>query len=254
MISHMALELNGVNKNYGVVRALNNVSLSVKPAQFVGLLGQNGAGKSTLFQLMTGLFNADCGEVLVSGFDIRKEPIKALSTLGVVFQQSTLDLDLTVYANLKFHCLLQGMNRKHADQRICSELERFSMQDVMHKTVRGLSGGNRRKVELVRALLHEPKVLLMDEATVGLDPESRASLLEYVVSLCKERGLAVLWSTHIIEEVQAADRVIVLDKGKILSESSPADLLKQSQQPQFSLADAFLQLVKNNQNIGVVYE
>lgn len=254
MNTQNALELSGVSKNYGAVKALNNVDLVIKPTEFVGLLGQNGAGKTTLFQLLTGLFNSDSGSISISGFDIQKEPIKALSTIGVVFQQSTLDLDLSVYANLKFHCLLHGLRRKAAEQRIQSELERFSMLDVMHQTVRGLSGGNRRKVELIRALLHQPKVLLMDEATVGLDPESRASLLKYVVSLCKERGLVVLWSTHIIEEVQEADRVVVLDKGQILAESSPAQLLQQVSQPSFSLADAFLQLITNNKKVGIIYE
>ncbi|WP_415887568.1 ABC transporter ATP-binding protein [Neptuniibacter sp. QD29_5] len=254
MKTQNALELRAVSKSYGAVEALNNIDLAIKPAEFVGLLGQNGAGKTTLFQLLTGLFNSDTGSISVSGFNIQKEPIKALSTLGVVFQQSTLDLDLSVYANLKFHCLLHGLNRKESDPLIRTELERFSMLEVMNLPVRGLSGGNRRKVELIRALLHKPKVLLMDEATVGLDPESRASLLEYVGSLCKERGLAVLWSTHIIEEVQEADRVVVLDKGQILAESSPAQLLKQASQPCFSLADAFLQLITNNKKVGVVYE
>lgn len=249
-----ALELVDVSKSYGHLKALNKVSLEIKPAQFVGLLGQNGAGKSTLFQLLTGLFNSDEGLLRVCGHDISRDPIKALSSLGVVFQQSTLDLDLTVSGNLKFHCLLHGLSRKQADLRIDSELERFAMQDIRNTVVRKLSGGNRRKVELIRALLHEPKVLLMDEATVGLDPESRKSLVNHVLTLCKEREIAVLWSTHIIEEVQAADRVIVLDKGTILAESSPEQLQMESEKPSVTLADAFSQLIDKNKKIGVVYE
>ncbi|WP_339892055.1 ABC transporter ATP-binding protein [Neptuniibacter pectenicola] len=249
-----ALELVGVSKSYGPLTALNNVSLSIKPAQFIGLLGQNGAGKTTLFQLLTGLFNSDEGQISVCGHDISQDPIGALSTLGVVFQQATLDLDLTVHGNLKFHCLLHGLSRKLAEERINSELDRFDMQAVRDKQVRSLSGGNRRKIELIRALLHQPKVLLMDEATVGLDPESRKSLVNHVVSLCKEREIAVLWSTHIVEEVQAADRVIVLDKGKILAESSPEELQAQGIEPNLSLADAFSQLINNNKEIGVAYE
>jgi ABC-2 type transport system ATP-binding protein len=190
----------------------------------------------------------------VCGHDISQDPIGALSTLGVVFQQATLDLDLTVHGNLKFHCLLHGLSRKLAEERINSELDRFDMQAVRDKQVRSLSGGNRRKIELIRALLHQPKVLLMDEATVGLDPESRKSLVNHVVSLCKEREIAVLWSTHIVEEVQAADRVIVLDKGKILAESSPEELQAQGIEPSLSLADAFSQLINNNKEIGVAYE
>jgi len=254
MISQDALKLSGVSKSYGVVKALTHVDLVIKPAEFIGLLGQNGAGKTTLFQLLTGLFHSDSGSISISGFNIQREPIKALSKIGVVFQQSTLDLDLSVYANLKFHCLLHGLSRKTAQQRIQRELERFSMADLMHQSVRGLSGGTRRKVELIRALLHQPSVLLMDEATVGLDPESRASLLEHVVSLCKERELAVLWSTHIIEEVQGADRIVVLHKGKVLAESSPVQLLQQAPQPSFSLEDAFLQLITHNNKVGIIYE
>ncbi|WP_292951342.1 MULTISPECIES: ABC transporter ATP-binding protein [unclassified Neptuniibacter] len=254
MNTPFALELVDVSKSYGRLKALNKVSLDIKPAQFVGLLGQNGAGKSTLFQLLTGLFNSDEGQLRVCGHDISRDPIKALSSLGVVFQQSTLDLDLTVGGNLKFHCLLHGLSRKQADLRIDSELERFSMQEIRNTVVRNLSGGNRRKVELIRALLHEPKVLLMDEATVGLDPESRKSLVNHVLTLCKEREIAVLWSTHIIEEVQAADSVIVLDKGTILAESSPEQLQMESEKPSLTLADAFSQLIDKNKNIGVVYE
>lgn len=254
MNTPFALELVDVSKSYGRLKALDKVSLDIKPAQFVGLLGQNGAGKSTLFQLLTGLFNSDEGQLRVCGHDIRRDPIKALSSLGVVFQQSTLDLDLTVAGNLKFHCLLHGLSRKQADLRIDSELERFSMKEIRNTVVRNLSGGNRRKVELIRALLHEPKVLLMDEATVGLDPESRKSLVNHVLTLCKEREIAVLWSTHIIEEVQAADSVIVLDKGTILAESSPEQLQMKSEKPGLTLADAFSQLIDKNKNIGVVYE
>ena len=254
MNTPFALELVDVSKSYGRLKALNKVSLDIKPAQFVGLLGQNGAGKSTLFQLLTGLFNSDEGQLRVCGHDISRDPIKALSSLGVVFQQSTLDLDLTVGGNLKFHCLLHGLSRKQADLRIDSELERFSMQEIRNTVVRNLSGGNRRKVELIRALLHEPKVLLMDEATVGLDPESRKSLVNHVLTLCKEREIAVLWSTHIIEEVQAADSVIVLDKGTILAESTPEKLQMESEKPSLTLADAFSQLIDKNKNIGVVYE
>ncbi len=152
-----ALELVGVSKSYGPLTALNNVSLSIKPAQFIGLLGQNGAGKTTLFQLLTGLFNSDEGQISVCGHDISQDPIGALSTLGVVFQQATLDLDLTVHGNLKFHCLLHGLSRKLAEERINSELDRFDMQAVRDKQVRSLSGGNRRKIELIRALLHQPR-------------------------------------------------------------------------------------------------
>ncbi|MGH1463310.1 MAG: ABC transporter ATP-binding protein [Neptuniibacter sp.] len=252
MNMHPALMLNTVSKTYGQVKALQNVSLHIGSSEFVALLGQNGAGKTTLFQLLTGLFNSDDGEIKVCGHDIRRKPIKALSSVGVVFQQPTLDLDLTVFGNLKFHCLLHGLSRKDAEIRILDELERFGLAESKDKSVRNLSGGNRRKIELIRALLHRPRVLLMDEATVGLDPESRHSLVQHVRSLCRERDMAVLWSTHIVEEVQSADRVIVLDKGQVLAESTPSKLVDESKDTCSSLAEAFLQLISHNKNIGVV--
>ncbi len=254
MNNHSALLLNAVSKNYGQVKALKTVNINIEKAEFVALLGQNGAGKTTLFQLLTGLFNSDEGEIRVCGNDIQRKPIPALSSIGVVFQQATLDLDLTVHGNLKFHCLLHGLSRKEAESRIDDELQRFGLEEIKNKAVRSLSGGNRRKVELIRALLHRPKVLLMDEATVGLDPESRHSLVEHVRSLCRERNMAVLWSTHIVEEVQSADRVIVLHKGQVLAESTPTQLVEESSNPAFSLAEAFLQLIGTNKNTGVVYE
>ena len=253
MNSDAALELTKVSKTYGQIKALDEVSLAIQSSQFVGLLGQNGAGKTTLFQLLTGLFNSDSGQIQVCGHDIRRHPIAALSSIGVVFQQSTLDLDLTVQGNLKFHCLLHGLSRAEAELRIASELERFNMTAVRYQPVRSLSGGNRRKVELIRSLLHRPRLLLMDEATVGLDPESRKSLVNHVISLCKERDLAVLWSTHIVEEIQQADRVVVLDKGKILADSSPGKLLTEEESG-VSLSDAFLHLINLNKTVGAVHE
>ncbi|WP_428036234.1 ABC transporter ATP-binding protein [Amphritea sp.] len=254
MQSDTALELSAVSKTYGTVKALNQVSLAIQSSQFVGLLGQNGAGKTTLFQLLTGLFNGDSGQIRVCGHDIRHHPIAALSSIGVVFQQPTLDLDLTVQGNLKFHCLLHGLSRADAEHRISSELERFEMQAVRHLPVRSLSGGNRRKVELIRSLLHRPRLLLMDEATVGLDPESRQALVNHVIALCKERDLAVLWSTHIVEEIQQADRVVVLDRGKVLADSSPGELLAKEPLCGSSLSDAFLHLINLNKTVGVAHE
>ena len=254
MNSGAALELVSVSKTYGHTQALDEVSLAIQSSQFVGLLGQNGAGKTTLFQLLTGLFNSDSGQIRVCGHDIRRFPIAALSSIGVVFQQSTLDLDLTVQGNLKFHCLLHGLSRSQVENRISSELERFDMTAVRHQPVRSLSGGNRRKIELIRSLLHRPRLLLMDEATVGLDPESRKALVNYVISLCKERDLAVLWSTHIVEELHQAERVIVLDRGRMLADASPCELQAQVSNGDGSLSEAFLQLINLNKTTGVVHE
>ena len=234
------LEVTGVDKSYGRTKALDAVDLRVDAGEFVALLGPNGAGKTTLFQLLSGLFVADAGTILIHGKDIRRQPTAALAYLGIVFQQPTLDLDLSVQANLQFHARLQGMERRRARQRINEELERLGLAEDARRSARDLSGGNRRKVELARALLHEPRILLMDEATVGLDPKSRQSLLDYVHHLCTERGLGVLWATHLVDEAERADRILILNKGRVLQAQRPAELLRASGKT--TIADAFLAL------------
>lgn len=235
-----------LQKSYGPKVALRSVSMRLYPGQFVALLGPNGAGKSTLVQLLSGLFVPDQGELSVLGFDIRKEAPKALAGLGVVFQQSSLDLDLSVRANLLFHTDLHGIARKTALQRIQAGLAQHGLQDQAGTAVRALSGGNRRKVELIRALLHQPRFLLMDEATVGLDPASRQDLMRSVEALTRAGEVAVLWATHLVDEVVNADRVLVLNQGLIVFDGTPADLMVQA--GGLSLEQAFLALCLQGSN------
>ncbi|ALG67048.1 ABC transporter ATP-binding protein [Beggiatoa leptomitoformis] len=233
------LRVENVAKSYGTLKALDDVSLTLKAGEFVALLGLNGAGKSTLFQLLSGLFAADAGQIVISGHDISQSAIPALAGMGIVFQQPTLDLSMSVYANLIFHARLHGMGSA-TKPRIQAELNRLGLSEQTKTTCIKLSGGNRRKVELARALLHEPRLLLMDEATVGLDPASRKGLVDYVHQLCRERGMGVLWATHLVDEVEDVERVIILHKGKVLATGTPADLLQQT--GKIRLADAFLEL------------
>jgi len=206
-MSDILLSAQDLHKSYAGKPALKGVSLTLRAGEIVALLGPNGAGKSTLLQLLTGLFSPDKGRIEVLGCDMRSQASRALAGLGVVFQQSALDLDLSVQANLLFHTDLHGLARAEAKPRIAEALEKIGMTAQAHAVVRGLSGGTRRKVELVRALLHRPKVLLMDEATAGLDMESRQQLLTSVRALAREDGVAVLWATHLAEEVKVADRL-----------------------------------------------
>lgn len=218
--------VNAVRKAYGDVVALDGIDFSIPAGNFVALLGPNGAGKTTLFQLLTGLFAADSGTITVDRHDIAREPVIVLSLLGVVFQQPTLDLDMSVRANLRFHASLRGMGGRDGARRIDEELERAGLSSDRDRLCRELSGGNRRKVELARALLGEPRILLMDEATVGLDPASRQTLVSEVRSLCQEKNTAVLWSTHLVDEAETADSVIVLHRGHILQHDLPANVVK----------------------------
>jgi ABC-2 type transport system ATP-binding protein len=220
-----ALLLDNVVKSYGAVRAVDGVSLTVNAGEFIALLGPNGAGKTTLFQLLSGLFAADSGRIVVMGHDMSRDPVPALAQLGIVFQQPTLDLELSVTANLLFHAGLHGMPRSAAAARIEKELARLGLAERAHDKAAQLSGGNRRRVELARALLHDPRLLLMDEPTVGLDPQSRSDLLALMLTMRAERSVAVLWATHLCDEVPDADRVVVLHRGKVLADTTPADLV-----------------------------
>ena len=236
-----ALLVSGVVKSYGRRRALDQVSLAVHPGEFVVLLGPNGAGKTTLFQLLSGLFTPDEGRVEVMGHDMRRNAVPALSGLGIVFQQPTLDPELSVAANLRFHAGLHGLPRATARTRIAAELTRIGLADRAGERARTLSGGNKRKVELARALLHEPKVLLMDEPTVGLDPASRRDLVRLVLKVRTESRIAVLWATHLCEEAAQADRIVVLHRGKVLRDTTPALLLAEFGAA--TLEEAFIGLI-----------
>jgi ABC-2 type transport system ATP-binding protein len=220
-----ALLLDNVVKTYGATRAVDGVSLRAMAGDFVALLGPNGAGKTTLFQLLSGLFVPDSGRIVVMGHDMRRDPVPALAHLGIVFQQPTLDLELTVMGNLLFHAGLHGIPRAVAKTRIEKELARLGLTADVHRKTAQLSGGNRRRVELARALLHKPRLLLMDEPTVGLDPASRGDLLKLILELRAERSVAVLWATHLCDEVTDADRVVVLHRGKVLADTTPAGLV-----------------------------
>src|ERR1700719_3786726 len=221
-----ALLLDKVVKTYGRIRAVDGVSLRAHAGEFIALLGPNGAGKSTLFQLLSGLFTADSGRIEVMGHDMSRDPVPALAGLGIVFQQPTLDLELSVTANLLFHAGLHGMPRATALRRIEEELAQLGLKERAHDKTAQLSGGNRRRVELARALLHETRFVLMDEATVGLDPASRGDLLKLMLAMREERSVAVLWATHLCDEVADADRVIVLHRGKVLADTTPAQFIK----------------------------
>lgn len=221
------LIVDNLAKSYGAKPALKGVSFAIQAGEMVALLGPNGAGKSTLLQLLTGLFSPDKGSIRIFGQDLNAHPSQALAGIGVVFQQSALDLDLSVNANLLFHTDLHGLPRRVARQRMAEGLAAMGLQGQAKDGVRSLSGGTRRKVELVRALLHQPRVLLMDEATVGLDPESRATMLAAVRQLATQQQVGVLWATHLIEEIKVTDRVLFLEQGLIRFDGTPDAYLSQ---------------------------
>jgi ABC-2 type transport system ATP-binding protein len=220
------LAVAGLSHAFGERQALREVSFELRRGERTVLLGLNGAGKTTLFSLITRLYDHKSGQVRIFGWEIKEKPSEALRRIGVVFQLATLDLDLTVAQNLYYHAALHGLPRHLAATRIAREIERVGLTDRMHEKARILSGGQRRRVEIARALVHEPKLLLLDEPTVGLDIASRQFLLDHVRMLCREEGLAVLWATHLIDEVDAAARVIVLHRGQVLAEGPVPEVIR----------------------------
>ena len=223
-----ALEIDRVSHRYGARVALKDVSLAVRQSSFTVLLGLNGAGKSTLFSLITRLYAIRSGQIRIFGHDVAKEPGAALSRLGVVFQSRALDIDISVRQNLMYHAALHGIANRRASELIAQVLDRVAMADRSLDRVGNLSIGQMRRIEIARALLHQPRLLLLDEPTVGLDIKARADILDHVRRLSEVEGIGVLWATHLIDEAGAGDDVVVLHKGSVLAHGTVGDVIGRS--------------------------
>ena len=210
-----ALAVEGVSHSYGARKALDNVSFAVQPATFAVLLGLNGAGKSTLFALLTHLYAARTGVVRIFGHDMARESRLALAELGVVFQSRTLDPYLSVEQNMIYQGALHGLGRKETRARARDLLARVGLANEIHSRVSTLSGGQARRVEIARALLHEPRLILLDEPTAGLDVKARADILALVRELVARDRVSALWTTHLVDELRDDDQVIVLHEGRV---------------------------------------
>lgn len=232
-----ALVIDGVSHNFGRVKALSDVGFTVPKGAFCGLLGVNGAGKTTLFSLITRLYDSTSGMISVAGHDARHHPGQALARLGVVFQSRALDGDLTLLQNLSYHASLHGMAGVAARDRIEEVLTLVSLTDKAGARASTLSGGQQRRAEIARALLHRPELLLLDEATAGLDIRARGEVLALIRNLIAQEGVSALLATHIFEELGADDHIVVLHKGEIL-----ADTTVQALTGERTLAEAFLDL------------
>jgi ABC-2 type transport system ATP-binding protein len=239
-----ALSLQGVSFAYAKRQVLQEISFSLQPGEFCVLLGINGAGKTTLFSLITRLFVSRGGTIEIYGHSLRRQTRKALAQLGVVFQQPTLDLDLSLMQNLRYHCALQGINPGRMQERMQSALDEIGLAERSGDKVRNLSGGQRRRIELVRALLHRPSLLLADEPTVGLDIHSRQAILQQVRSRCREEGIGVLWATHLVDEVEANDRLVILHGGRVLAQGTAGEIMLATGTQ--SVKDAFNKLTRSD--------
>lgn len=219
-----AISVEDVSKRYGRTLALDSVSMQVKPGELFALLGPNGAGKTTLVHILSTILAPDSGQAFLAGFNVVRQPLKARRSLGVVFQEPSLDDRLTVFENLEFHGQVYGVPRAKRRQRIRELLEVVELTDWQGSLVRQLSGGMKRRLEIARALVHDARILFLDEPTVGLDAQSRARIWEHVERLQQERDLTVVVTTHYIDEVERCDDVCIIDQGKILVQDSPTEL------------------------------
>ena len=210
------LEVEKITKSYGKLKVLDNVSFSISQGDYVALIGKNGAGKTTLLNLLLGLANPDSGSIKFFGKNLEGNLTHILNYIGIVFQQHTLDFDLSVKKNLIFYADVHGMQRKVSYERIQRLLKKFELSKFENYKARNLSGGMKRRLEIARALLKEPKILILDEATSGLDPATREQILFDLKELVQENKITILTITHLKSEITDVNKVIKLEKGKIV--------------------------------------
>lgn len=218
------IEINNLDKSFQDVHAVNDLSLRVKEGELFAFLGVNGAGKSTTISIMCGMLAKDGGKVFIDGKDVDKDMREITKELGVVFQNTVLDAKLSVKDNLTSRAALYGITGKEEKQRIAHLAELLEFKDILNRTFGKLSGGQKRRVDVARALLNNPKILILDEPTTGLDPEARKALWSVVTTLRKNQNMTVFLTTHYMEEAADADYVVILDSGKISAEGTPLEL------------------------------
>jgi ABC-2 type transport system ATP-binding protein len=219
-----AVDVAGVTIRYGAVPAVRDLWVRVEQREIVALLGPNGAGKSSLLRALCALQKVHTGTVRVFGADVDRDPMRVRQHLGVVFQEPTLDRDLSVARNLRFHARLYGVPRSHTSRRIAELLEGFGLSDRAGTAVQELSGGLARRVELARAMLHRPRLLVLDEPTTALDPESRAATWRDLARLRDLFGLTIVYSTHYLDEAEYADRILIVREGELIRDGAPTAL------------------------------
>ncbi len=218
------IEVKDLVKSYNGTPAASGVTFHVNDGEIFGFLGPNGAGKTTTINILCTLLNSDSGTAIVNGFDCRREPHRVRSSIGLVFQEMTLDNELTAYENLKFHCYLYDMGKRDAEKKIGEMLEVVGLSDRRGDLVKNFSGGMKRRLEIARGLLHTPKVLFLDEPTLGLDPQTRNHVWEHILRLKGSIGNTVFMTTHYMEEAEVCDRIAIIDRGRIIACDKPAIL------------------------------
>ena len=218
------LEIEHLSKSYGDVRAVNDISFHIDEGEFFSFLGVNGAGKSTTINIITTVLPKDSGKVVVFGADIDRDPMKVREKIGIVFQNSVLDGRLSVYDNLSSRAALYGFYGEDKKKRIAKIVETLELREFLKRPYSKLSGGQRRRTDIARALINTPELLILDEPTTGLDPQTRKTVWAAVDRIRRETGMSILLTTHYMEESAAADRIIIIDEGRLVAEGSPVEL------------------------------
>ena len=235
------IEVKNLTKKFDDFTAVNNISFSVEKGEIFAFLGPNGAGKTTTIKMLTTLLEPTEGEVKISNFDLKKERDDVRRSFGIVFQDPSLDDELTAYENMDFHAILYGEDKANRPKRIEELLKLVDLWDRKKDLVKNFSGGMKRRLEIARSLIHTPKIIFLDEPTVGLDPQTRNHIWSYVLNLSKKEGVTVFLTTHYMEEAEKmADRVVIIDHGKIIGAGSPKELKENTGAD--SLEGAFLKL------------
>jgi ABC-2 type transport system ATP-binding protein len=219
-----AIEARDLVKKFGPVTAVVGVSFTARAGEFFGFLGPNGAGKTTTIHMLCTLIQPTTGSARVNGYDVVREAIEVRRTIGLVFQETTLDKDLTVSENLFFTCYLHGMKKKDAARRVDEILNTLRLAEYRDTLVKRLSGGLRRRVDIARGVLHDARILFLDEPTAGLDPQARADLWTFLETLRREKGITLFLTTHYLEEAERCDRIGIMHQAKLIALGSPAEL------------------------------
>ena len=221
------IEVAGLVKQYGSFKAVNNISFQVQPGEIFGFLGPNGAGKSTTIKILTTLAAPTAGRVQVAGFDVLKDGPAVRNSIGIIFQDPTLDVNLSAEENLRFHTIMYHVPTDQRQARINAALTMVELTEVRDKRVKTFSGGMRRRLEIARGLLHRPRLLFLDEPTVGLDPQTRNRIWEYIRGLRDLFGTSIFMTTHYLDEAEYCDRIAIIDQGQIVALDTPAALKRQ---------------------------
>lgn len=235
------IQAKNVVKKYGSLTAVDNISFNVDAGEVFAFLGPNGAGKSTTIKMLTTLVRPTEGEISLNGHNVTENPHDTRRSIGIVFQDPSLDNELTAYENMQFHAILYGLSKKVYEPRIKDLMELVELWDRKDSYVKTFSGGMKRRLEIARGLLHHPKVLFLDEPTIGLDPQTRNHIWTYIKNLNEKEGVTIFFTTHHMEEVERmATRIAIIDHGKILTTGSIPEILQQAGTE--SLEDAFIKL------------